>query len=316
MSLTPIPEQHLPYSFVGPASIPLRQHINNGMTTAYMGMPFKPDTMTQGSEFSRARRIYSRVDRFKTKTSVEKKINFIRVDFTTFDYKQPPYAPRPIPNYMIGDYYEITDPVEIKNIENSMKVVVGNNCEIIWIYKNSKTDSFILNYLSINTGAPSTVVQNIGRITDLRPYCVNCIQRTLGIQQINTQYSSYSPAEFVLIPFKYLGVQAWLNPTRGFPVAQSEFLSIHTREDVIQKSKVIQALPVQKHFTSSEERIAMRKMEAIGKSSMKQGMSRTAPLSFRSQERNSRNTALSKVRGGGAVAPKKKGAIANSFKSG
>lgn len=167
MSLTPIPEQHLPYSFVGPASIPLRQHINNGMTTAYMGMPFKPDTMTQGSEFSRARRIYSRVDRFKKKTSVE---------------------------------------------DQQAGIV--------------RSDNFT------------------------------------------------------------------------------------------KKSKVIQALPVQKHFTSSEERIAMRKMEAIGKSSMKQGMSRTAPLSFRSQERNSRNTALSKVRGGGAVAPKKKGAIANSFKSG
>lgn len=318
MSLTPIPEQHLPYSFVGPASIPLRQHINNGMTTAYMGMPFKPDTMTQGSEFSRARRIYSRVDRFKTKTSVEKKINFIRVDFTTFDYKQSPFPPRPIPNYMIGDYYEITDPVEIKNIENTMKVVVGNNCEIIWIYKNSKTDSFILNFLSINShglGGKSVMIINIGRITDLRPTGPNSVQRTLGIQPTFYPITSYSPTEFVLIPFKYLEVPAWGGVSAN-ATAQSEFLSIHTRKDVIQKSKVIQALPVQKHFTSSEERIAMRKMEAIGKSSMKQGMSRTSPLSFRSQERNSRNTALSKVRGGGAVAPKKKGAIANSFKSG
>lgn len=60
MDLTPIPKQHLPYSFVGPSSIPIRQHINNGYTTAYMGMPFKPDTMTQGSEFSRARKVYNR----------------------------------------------------------------------------------------------------------------------------------------------------------------------------------------------------------------------------------------------------------------
>lgn len=60
MVLTPIPEQHLPYSFVGPASIPMRQNINNGFTTAYMGMPFKPDTMTQGSDFSRARKVYNR----------------------------------------------------------------------------------------------------------------------------------------------------------------------------------------------------------------------------------------------------------------
>ena len=60
MVLTPIPEQHLPYSFVGPASIPIKQHINNGYTEVQGGMPFKPDTMTQGSELSRARRVYSR----------------------------------------------------------------------------------------------------------------------------------------------------------------------------------------------------------------------------------------------------------------
>ena len=155
MAIHLIPEQHLPYSFVGPASIPTRQHHNNGVTTAYMGMPFKPDTMTQGSDFSRARRLYSRVDTFKTTGSLG------------------------------------------KNNSNST------------------------------------------------PH-----------------------------------------------------------------------LPVQKQFTSSDQRIAMRKMAAVGKSSMKQGMLRSAPLSFRSQERNSRNTALAKVRGGGTVAPKKKGAIANLFKSG
>lgn len=60
MVLTPIPEQHLPYSFVGPSSIPTKQHLNNGLTSMPMGMPFKPDTMTQGSEFSRARKVYAR----------------------------------------------------------------------------------------------------------------------------------------------------------------------------------------------------------------------------------------------------------------
>ena len=49
---------HLPYSTVGPASIPTRQHINNGITKIRMGMPFKPDTMTQGSTFSNARQTY------------------------------------------------------------------------------------------------------------------------------------------------------------------------------------------------------------------------------------------------------------------
>lgn len=155
MTITLIPEQHLPYSFVGPPSIPTKQHLNNGMTTAYMGMPFKPDTMTQGSDFSRARRLYSRVDTFRTSGSLDR--------------------------------------------------------------TNHNT----------------------------------------------TQH-----------------------------------------------------LPTQKQFTSSDQRIAMRKMGAIGKSSMKQGLHRNAPFSFRSQERNSRNTALAKVRGGGTVAPKKKGAIENMFKSG
>ena len=47
--------KHVPYSTVGAASIPLKQIINNGFTRSKMGMPFKPDTMTQGSEFSGAR---------------------------------------------------------------------------------------------------------------------------------------------------------------------------------------------------------------------------------------------------------------------
>ena len=49
---------HLPYSTVGPPSIPMRQHINNGFTRVRMGMPFKPSTMSQGSTFSNARQAY------------------------------------------------------------------------------------------------------------------------------------------------------------------------------------------------------------------------------------------------------------------
>ena len=47
-----------PYQTVGPASIPLKQANNNNITTARMGMPFKPDTMTQGSEFASGRLAY------------------------------------------------------------------------------------------------------------------------------------------------------------------------------------------------------------------------------------------------------------------
>jgi hypothetical protein len=45
---------------VGPASIPLAQHHPNNKTSDVMGMPFKPDTMTQGSFFAMSRAAYNR----------------------------------------------------------------------------------------------------------------------------------------------------------------------------------------------------------------------------------------------------------------
>ena len=42
----------------GPASFSLKQINNNAQTHAYMGMPFKPATMTQGSEFAMGRQGY------------------------------------------------------------------------------------------------------------------------------------------------------------------------------------------------------------------------------------------------------------------
>ena len=44
---------------VGPASIPLKQHQPNNRTNAVMGMPFKPDTMTQGNTFAMGRAAYN-----------------------------------------------------------------------------------------------------------------------------------------------------------------------------------------------------------------------------------------------------------------
>ena len=64
----------------------------------------------------------------------------------------------------------------------------------------------------------------------------------------------------------------------------------------------------------SSQYIQLKKLNAIGTSSM-----RTTPVSFQGQavKRDSyRNSALARVRGGGSVAPKKKGAIENTFKSG
>ena len=43
------------YHTTGPSSIHRKSHINNGVTTVKMGMPFKPNTMAQGSMFSNAR---------------------------------------------------------------------------------------------------------------------------------------------------------------------------------------------------------------------------------------------------------------------
>ena len=45
---------------VGPASIPLKQHQPNNRTNDVMGMPFKPDPMTQGNIFSMGRAAYNK----------------------------------------------------------------------------------------------------------------------------------------------------------------------------------------------------------------------------------------------------------------
>jgi|LauGreDrversion4_2_1035121.scaffolds.fasta_scaffold00318_21 hypothetical protein len=60
---------------------------------------------------------------------------------------------------------------------------------------------------------------------------------------------------------------------------------------------------------------ALKTLTAIGKSSTI-GITEANPLSFRAQDTTSRKTALRRCRSGGCVAPKKKGAIENNFKSG
>jgi cytochrome b involved in lipid metabolism len=67
--------------------------------------------------------------------------------------------------------------------------------------------------------------------------------------------------------------------------------------------------------TDASQHLYMKKAQAIGKSSQF-NISKENPLSFRAQDTTSRNRAISHVRAGGCVAPKKKGAVANSFKSG
>ena len=67
------------------------------------------------------------------------------------------------------------------------------------------------------------------------------------------------------------------------------------------------------HYDSSQH-IALKKINAIGKGST---LKSTVAFQGQAQKQDSyRNSALARVRGGGAVAPKKKGALANPFKSG
>lgn len=69
-----------------------------------------------------------------------------------------------------------------------------------------------------------------------------------------------------------------------------------------------------KHSDSSQY-IHVKKFNAIGKSSQL-NISRENPLSFRAQDTTSRNSAIRRCRSGGCVAPKKKGALENTYKSG
>lgn len=67
--------------------------------------------------------------------------------------------------------------------------------------------------------------------------------------------------------------------------------------------------------TDASQHLYMKKAEAIGKSSQF-NISKENPLSFRAQDTTSRNSALRRARSGGCTAPKKKGALENTFKCG
>ena len=72
---------------------------------------------------------------------------------------------------------------------------------------------------------------------------------------------------------------------------------------------------LQGNFDQSQY-IHLRKINAVGKSSTKTGLPLQQDLSFRSNDQNITRQKLRRVRSGGSVAPAKKGAIANTYKSG
>jgi hypothetical protein len=61
----------------------------------------------------------------------------------------------------------------------------------------------------------------------------------------------------------------------------------------------------------AEEYTFYKKIQAIGKVATKDGLSANSPLSYKSIDRTSRNSAIVRCRSGGCVAPKKKGAVHN-----
>jgi len=66
----------------------------------------------------------------------------------------------------------------------------------------------------------------------------------------------------------------------------------------------------------SSSRTQKLRLQAIGQSSTKSGLADNAALTFKNVTRQTVNDARRKCRNGGCVAPAKKGAIANTFRSG
>jgi hypothetical protein len=99
-------------------------------------------------------------------------------------------------------------------------------------------------------------------------------------------------------------------PQKFYPSAGDSMFS-RARKEYIQDSGGGTLL--QGNYDSSQH-IYLKKLNAIGKSSTTQ-----STVSFQGlaqKQDHYRNSALARVRGGGTVAPKKKGALANPYKSG
>jgi hypothetical protein len=94
--------------------------------------------------------------------------------------------------------------------------------------------------------------------------------------------------------------------TNLFSSARNAYTNNITQPDNFKKKKYNQK--------SASELTYMKRVNAIGKSSIQSSITQQE-LSFRSQDSTSRNSALQRCRGGGCVAPAKKGAN-RDFKSG
>jgi hypothetical protein len=118
-----------------------------------------------------------------------------------------------------------------------------------------------------------------------------------------------------------------------FAQARLQYANVDTskKQQMLARERVIAASHPYRFFSASSQRqvpvsnshmnyipptpssmyTSVRKRQAVGKSSYKQGLPAEAPLSYKSYDKNDVKTALRIVRGGGCVAPPKKGSIFN-----
>lgn len=105
------------------------------------------------------------------------------------------------------------------------------------------------------------------------------------------------------------------NPPQFYPADNSSNFSNARRE----YSRVATNAPISrtKYIAPAQSSmyICARKREAVGKSSYKIGLPDSAELSYKSYNANDVKTALRMVRSRGCAAPKKKGAIQNTYSS-
>ena len=106
------------------------------------------------------------------------------------------------------------------------------------------------------------------------------------------------------------------DPSNGgsdFSMARNEYIKSSGRTPTNKDRALINKEPTFDGCNNDQSGyIQRRKMIAVGKGSVLGN----GPISFRSTDANTVNTRLQRCRSGGCTAPAKKGAIANSYKSG
>jgi len=162
----------------------------------------------------------------------------------------------------------------------------------------------------------------------------------VSAQTIGPLNSSQTPGQ---IGYHNYGVLVGVhpNPPQFYPAdgasefaqARFQYANVDTSkvQQMLAKERVIAASHPYRFFSSSSQRqvpvasshmnyiaptpssmyTSVRKRQAVGKSSYKQGLPAQAPLSYKSYDTNDVRSALRSVRGGGCVAPPKKGSLFN-----